>query len=256
MSLLIFDCDGVIADTERDGHLPAFNQTFREFGLPVQWSVDDYAEKLRIGGGKERLATLLTPEFVEAAGLPHDREGQLAEVARWHRRKTELFVAMAVAGALPGRPGVARLAAEAHAAGWGLALCSTSQEVSVVAVLRSTVGPALADAFAVFAGDIVAHKKPAPDIYLLALERLGVVADDAIVIEDSWNGLRAARDAGLVTVVTPSTYTEHEDFGDAALVISSLGDPDGEPLRVIQNRSAATPSAWLTLPDLEACLRG
>lgn len=256
MSLLIFDCDGVIADTERDGHLPAFNQTFRELGLPVQWSVDDYAEKLRIGGGKERLATLLTPGFVEAAGLPRDHDGQLAEVARWHRRKTELFVAMAVAGALPGRPGVARLAAEAHDAGWGLALCSTSQEASVVAVLTSAVGPTLADAFAVFAGDIVEHKKPAPDIYLLALERLGVPADDAIVIEDSWNGLRAARDAGLVTVVTPSTYTEHEDFSDAALVVSSLGDPGDEPLRVIENRSAANPGAWLTLADLAVCLHG
>jgi HAD superfamily hydrolase (TIGR01509 family) len=254
VTLLIFDCDGVLADTERDGHLPAFNQTFREFDLPVRWSVDDYAQKLRIGGGKERLATLLTPELVRAAGLPEDRDGQLAEVARWHERKTGIFVAMANAGALPARPGVARLAAEARQAGWDLAVCSTSHEASVRAILVSAVGGELAAVFSVFAGDIVERKKPAPDIYLLALERLGVSAADAIVIEDSWNGLRAARDAGIVTVVTPSAYTEHEDFSDAALVVSSLGDPGGESLRVIANRSAAEPGTWLTVADLRACL--
>ena len=90
---LIFDCDGVLADTERYGHLPAFNQTFAEFGLPVHWSVAQYGEKLRIGGGKERMASLLTPEFVAAAGLPADRDGQQAAVAAWHRRKTEIYTA-------------------------------------------------------------------------------------------------------------------------------------------------------------------
>ena len=90
MSTLIFDCDGVLADTERYGHLPAFNQTFREFGLPVQWTEEEYGQKLLIAGGKERMASLLTPEFVAAAGLPTDREAQLAEVARWHKRKTEI----------------------------------------------------------------------------------------------------------------------------------------------------------------------
>ncbi len=90
MPALIFDCDGTLADTERYGHLPAFNQTFAEFGLPVRWSEDEYGEKLRIGGGKERMASLLTPAFVDSAGLPSDPAAQAAEVAKWHRRKTEL----------------------------------------------------------------------------------------------------------------------------------------------------------------------
>jgi HAD superfamily hydrolase (TIGR01509 family) len=255
VSLLVFDCDGVLADTERDGHLPAFNQTFREFGLPVQWSDEEYAEKLRIGGGKERLATILTPELVHQAGLPQDAEARQAAIGRWHRRKTEIFVGLVEAGALPPRAGIGRLAAEADAAGWRLAVCSTSHEASVSAILRSAVGAALASRFVVLAGDIVERKKPAPDIYLLVLERLGTSADEAIVVEDSWNGLRAATAAGITTIVTPSAYTLDEDFGDAALVISSLGDPGGEPLRVIANRSRATPDAYLTVADLEACLR-
>jgi beta-phosphoglucomutase-like phosphatase (HAD superfamily) len=78
---LIFDCDGVLADTERYGHLPAFNQTFREFGLPVQWTEDEYADKLRVGGGKERMATLLTPEFVAAARVPGDPRTQTGLLA-------------------------------------------------------------------------------------------------------------------------------------------------------------------------------
>jgi phosphoglycolate phosphatase-like HAD superfamily hydrolase len=105
----VLDCDGVLADTERYGHLVAFNQMFAEFGLPVRWSVADYAEKLRIGGGKERLASLLTPEFVATAGLPADAEGQQAAVAAWHRRKTAIYADLVAAGAVPPRPGIARI---------------------------------------------------------------------------------------------------------------------------------------------------
>ena len=104
---LIFDCDGVLADTERDGHLAAFNQMFAEFGLPVRWSEQEYGEKLKIGGGKERMRSLLTPEFVAAANLPSGTDEQLALVGRWHKRKTEIYTEMAAAGKLPGRPGVA-----------------------------------------------------------------------------------------------------------------------------------------------------
>src|ERR1700685_1142672 len=117
-SALILDCDGVLADTELYGHLVAFNQTFEEFGLPVRWSVDDYKKKVLIGGGKERLASLLTPEFVAAAGLPADAEGQRAAVAAWHRRKTEIYAELVASGAVPPRPGVGRLGGEALAGGW------------------------------------------------------------------------------------------------------------------------------------------
>ena len=165
---LVFDCDGVLADTERYGHLAAFNQTFEEFGLPVRWSVADYQQKVRIGGGKERMASLLTPEFVAAAGLPADPEGQRTAVAAWHRRKTEIYAELVASGAVPPRAGIARIVAEALAAGWPLAVASTSAELSVRATLERAVGAENARAVTVFAGDIVPRKKPAPDIYLLA----------------------------------------------------------------------------------------
>jgi HAD superfamily hydrolase (TIGR01509 family) len=254
MRALILDCDGVLADTERDGHLPAFNQTFEEVGLPVQWSEADYGRALRVGGGKERMAALLTPELVAAAGLPADRDAQLAMVARWHRRKTEIYVSMVEAGRLPPRAGIVRIVSEARAAGWRVAVCSTSAEPSVRAILRAVVGPETAAELLVLAGDIVPSKKPAPDIYLLALERLGMPADACLVIEDSRNGLLAAHRAGVTTVVTVNAYTEDEDFGEATLVVSSLGDPGGEVTRVLANRGAARPGNWVTLDDLESCL--
>ena len=258
-SALILDCDGVIADTERFGHLVAFNQTFEEFGLPVRWSVAEYREKLLIGGGKERMASLLTPEFIAVAGLSADPEGQRAAVAAWHRRKTEIYLNLVASGAVPPRPGVARLAAAALDAGWLVAVASTSAQASVQATLERAVGGDLASAVRVFAGDIVPRKKPAPDIYELALRELGVAAADAVVVEDSRNGLLAAAGAGIACLVTVNDFTAGEDFSEAALVVSSLGDPGsppaGERTVVLANRSRATPGELITLADL-ASLKG
>ncbi len=256
MTALIFDCDGVLGDTERFGHLPAFNQTFREFGLPVQWTADQYASLLKIGGGKERMATLLTPEFVAAAGLEADPAAQAADLARWHARKTAIYTEMVASGRIPPRPGVARLVGEAQDAGWTLAVASTSAEASVRAILEYAVGRERAALFdLVLAGDVVAHKKPAADIYLMALDRLQLAPDAALVIEDSRNGLVAALGAGLRCLITVSDYTAGEDFSEAVLVVSSLGDPGGEAATVLANRSLARPGAWLTLGDLRDCLR-
>lgn len=255
MSALIFDCDGVLADTERFGHLPAFNQTFREFGLPVQWTEEEYGRLLQISGGKERMASLLTPEFVAAAGLPADPAGQAVEIGKWHARKTALYTEMVAAGRLPARPGIRRIIEAAQDAGWTLAVCSTSAEASVRAILDAAVGPLRAARFdLVLAGDVVARKKPAPDIYLLAIERLGVAPAATLVVEDSRNGLVAATSAGLRCVMTVNGYTEDEDASEAVLVVSSLGDPGGELTRVIANRSPARPGGWVTLADLQACL--
>jgi HAD superfamily hydrolase (TIGR01509 family) len=255
MATLILDCDGVLADTERDGHLPAFNQTFAEFGVPIRWSEDDYGRKLAIGGGKERMASELTPAFIRAAGLPEDPDALAAEVGRWHRRKTELYTAMVAAGRLPPRPGIRRLVADAQDAGWTLAVASTSAEPSVRAILEFAVGKARADRFdLVLAGDVVPRKKPDPAIYSLALDRLGVSSDDVLVIEDSRNGLLAAVGAGLRCLVTVNGYTEHEDSTEAVLVVTSLGDPGGERTLVIANRGDARPGDWITLDDLAACL--
>jgi HAD superfamily hydrolase (TIGR01509 family) len=252
MPALIFDCDGVLADTERDGHRPAFNATFAEVGLPVQWSEQEYGERLKIGGGKERMASLLTDEFVAANHLPADADGQRELLADWHRRKTARYTDIVRAGLLAPRPGIARIVGEALAADWTVAVASTSAEGSVRAVLEHAVGEANAARFAVFAGDVVNAKKPDPAIYELALERLGLEARDAIVVEDSRNGLLAADRAGLRCVVTVSSYTAEEDFSEAVLVVSSLGDP-GQGARVLANRGAAEPGELVTLADLDAC---
>ena len=249
---LILDCDGVLADTERYGHLPAFNQAFAEFGLPVRWSADEYREKVRIGGGKERMASLLTPEFAAAAGLPADPAAQQQAVAAWHRRKTEIYTGLVASGAVPPRPGVERVVTGALAAGWLVAVASTSAEVSVRATLERAVGAGPAGSVAVFAGDIVPRKKPAADIYLLALDRLGLPPGRAVVVEDSRNGLVAATGAGVTCMITVNDYTAGEDFAEAALVVSSLGDPGGERTTVLANRSPAAPGDWITLADLAA----
>lgn len=252
---LIFDCDGVLADTERYGHLPAFNETFAQVGLPVRWSEDDYARFVTIGGGKERMASLLTSEFVAREGLPRDAEGQRAMIAVWHKLKTAKYIAKIVAGDLPPRPGVVRLVEEAAAAGWLLAVASTSAEPAVRAVLEHTVGAARAADFVVVAGDVVERKKPAPDTYRLALSRLGVDATDAVVIEDSANGLAAALAAGLTTVITVSTYTAEEDFSGAALVLTSLGDAPDKAARVLADPHRLELGDEVQLADLARLIR-
>jgi len=253
MSAIIFDCDGVLADTEHDGHLPAFNQTFKEFNLPIQWGEAEYAESVKIGGGKERMASLLTPELVQKAGLPTDAQEQSKLLVQWHKRKTEIYKEMVKDGRLPGRPGVARLTREAIAAGWTLVVASTSAEESVRTVLEFVVGKEQAAHFEIFAGDMVANKKPAPDIYLLAQERLNLSPNDTLVIEDSRNGLLAAASAGFRCLVTLSTYSKKEDMSEALLVVSDLGEPNS-PMRVIANRSRAKPGDYITLEDVKACI--
>jgi len=237
-------------DTERYGHLPAFNETFAEVGLSVRWSEEDYAELMKIGGGKERMASMLTPSFVASAGLPADAAEQKVMLADWHRRKTARYTARVASGEMPPRPGIGRVVEEAAAAGWQLAVASTSTEASVRAVLKHAVGPVRAADFAVFAGDVVARKKPAPDIYLLALRELGADAADAIAVEDSANGLRAALAAGLTTVVTVSSYTAEEDFTGAALVVSSLGAAPDERTQVIADPRHLGVGDEVSLADL------
>ena len=232
----------------------AFNQTFEEFGLPVRWSVDDYKQKVLIGGGKERLASLLTPEFVAAAGLPADPDGQRAAVAAWHRRKTEIYTRPGRRGARsrPGR-GSARLVGEALAGGLdGGGRLDVGRAVGRRDA-RAGGRAETARQVTVFAGDVVADKKPAPDIYLLALAPARACQRrPRLVVEDSRNGLLAAVGAGLTCLVTVNELTAGEDFSEAAMVVSSLGDPgdDAEPTVLIANHSPAPPpgtrSRWRT----------
>ena len=257
MSALIFDCDGVLADTERYGHLPAFNATFEEFNLPVRWDEDEYAERLKIGGGKERMASLFAdPGFVEAAGIPDDEKERADLLLAWHRTKTAYFKKLVANGELPPRPGISRIIPEALDAGWTVAVASTSAEESVRAVLQNAVGAEVADRVPLFAGDVVPAKKPDPAIYTLALDVLGVDPAQTLVIEDSRNGLLSATGAGLRCLITVNGYTRHESFDEAVLVVSELGDPGRPPIEVLANRSEARPGDYITLADLERCLAG
>ena len=226
---LILDCDGVLADTERDGHLVAFNQTFEELGFPFRWSEDEYAVLLKIGGGKERMRGYLAahPEIDLGSGDELDEK-----IVAAHKRKSEIYIQLVDEGRLPGRPGVKRLVEEALDAGWQVAVASTSAARSVEAVLRAVVGEQTRARMAgVWAGDIVPAKKPAPDIYLLTLKELGREPDEAVVVEDSESGALAAANAGLRHVVTVSSFTGADPFPAATVVVSDLGEP-GAPAQV------------------------
>jgi HAD superfamily hydrolase (TIGR01509 family) len=217
--------------------------------------VEDYAERLKIGGGKERLKSLLNDEFVTKAQLPNNSASLDEEVAKWHKYKTLIYTELVQQGVLPARPGIKRIVTEAKNAGWVLAVASTSHENSVRAVLEHAVGKELASNFTIFAGDIVPKKKPAPDIYLLAIEKLGLNPDEVIVVEDSSNGLRAAIAAGLKTVVTISSYTAEEDFTGASIVVSSLGDKNGEKVIIVNNPSGFEIKDEIRISDLDQILK-
>jgi len=244
---LILDCDGVIADTERDGHLVAFNRAFEEFGLPFRWSVDEYGELLKIGGGKERMRAYLARHAEYAVGA-----GDLDQlIARLHERKSANYVELVDAGLLPARPGIARLVGEALDAGWLVACASTSAPRSVESVLGAAVGARTRARMAgVFAGDIVQAKKPAPDIYLMAIQEMGVVPEDVVVIEDSQSGAAAAAAAGLAHVITVNDYTRDDAFPRATSIVDSLGDP-GIRVHHISGVDARNADGFVDLAGLE-----
>lgn len=222
LQALIFDCDGVLVDTERDGHRVAFNETFRQLGWPATWSVERYGELLTTAGGKER-----TVRHFNETGWPMPEAERDTAIAKSHKLKTDVFMTLIESGRLPLRPGIARIIDEAIAAGLKIAVCSTSNERAVQAVVDTMLGAARTKHITVFAGDAVAKKKPDPAIYLLAIGALKLDPSRCVVIEDSNNGLRAANAAGLKCLVTVSSYTEEENFALAARVVPDLGDPPG-----------------------------
>ena len=226
LDALIFDVDGTLAET-KEAHRRAFNETFAAAGLPWQWDEPFYARLLDVTGGKERIR-----RFIEAHGARPDLDP--AAVARLHADKTTRYAALVATGQVALRPGVARLLDEAEAAGLRLAIATTTQPANVDALLRATLGPEAVARFAVIAaGDEVPAKKPAPDIYRLALDRLRLPPGRCIAVEDTLNGLRSAAGAGIPTVVTTSRYGGTEGFEDALAVIDGLGQA-GEPCRVLR----------------------
>ncbi|XP_022737811.1 CBBY-like protein [Durio zibethinus] len=226
-SALLFDCDGVLVDTEKDGHRISFNDTFKEKELGVTWDVDLYGELLKIGGGKERMTAYFNKTgWPERA--PKSEEERKEFIASLHKRKTELFMALIENRLLPLRPGVAKLIDQALGKGVKVAVCSTSNEKAVSAVVSCLLGPERAEKIKIFAGDVVPRKKPDPAIYTLAANTLGVDPSSCVVVEDSAIGLAAAKAAEMTCIVTKSGYTADEDFLNADAVFDCIGDPPEE----------------------------
>jgi HAD superfamily hydrolase (TIGR01509 family) len=220
LQALIFDCDGVLVDTERDGHRVAFNRAFAEIGLDAEWDASLYGELLEVAGGKERMR-----HYFDTNGWPDNVEQRDEFIKEMHKLKTDCFMRIIESGQLPLRPGVARLVDEAIEGNVTLAVCSTSNERAVTNIVERLLGPERRSRFAaILAGDVVSKKKPDPEIYDLAAKQLNLDPTRCVVVEDSRNGFLAAQAAGMHCVVTTNGYTEHEDFSHADLVVGELGD--------------------------------
>ncbi|MGB7443470.1 MAG: HAD-IA family hydrolase [Coleofasciculaceae cyanobacterium] len=229
LQALIFDVDGTMAETERDGHRVAFNHAFAEAGQDWNWSVALYGELLKVSGGKERIRFYLQqyhPDFQPTEDLD-------TFIANLHATKTKYYQKMIAEGAIPLRPGVKRLIEEARNQDITLAITTTTAVPNVFALLKYYLGADSPNWFKVIAaGDIVPVKKPAPDIYQYVLREMNLPAGNCLAIEDSYNGLQSALQAGVPTVITVDEYTQHQDFSGAKLVLNQLGEPE-QPFLVL-----------------------
>ena len=233
---LIFDVDGTLADTEST-HQAAFNQAFAEAGRPWHWDAALYTQLLEVSGGKERI--LHYWKQCEP-GLTDIGDGVRDTVEQLHALKTAAYEAAVRDGAVALRPGVLQLIESAHREGLRLAIATTTSPVNIAALLRVSIGPDWAHYFTVIEDASTApRKKPHPQVYEQTLRRLQLPAQDCLALEDSANGLQAARAAGLATLVTPNHFTAAHDFRGALRVIDDLRTISVDDLRAWHAQAAA-----------------
>jgi HAD superfamily hydrolase (TIGR01509 family) len=239
---VLFDQDGVIIDTERDGHRVAFNKTFREFGLDVDWDVELYHKLLQVGGGKERIKHYF--EKYHTGKIPEDPDGLIKKL---HEKKTAVFIE--ILESMPLRPGIRRFMREIKGRGLKIGICTTSNEKVAHTVADKMLAGIGFDVL--IAGDMVSKKKPDPEIYLSALAKIGTAPGDCLVVEDSSIGVRAAKAAGCRVIATVNGYTKDEDLAGADLVVSCLGDEGGEKAVFLAGSVPLKTPGVVTLADLE-----
>lgn len=237
LKALLFDVDGTLSDTERDGHRVAFNQAFNEYNLDWNWSIDTYGELLAVTGGKERMK-FFSEKYLSPDAIPDNLDRLIPEL---HQAKTRHYTELLAGGAIPLRPGVERLINEARQRGFRMAIVTTTTPENVTALLTHTLGVESIEWFEVIAaGDIVPAKKPAADIYTYAMEAMQLTADECIAFEDSENGIKSSTGANLTTIITINDYTKDHDFSEACIVLDQMGEP-GQAFSVITgNAEGAT----------------
>lgn len=251
LQAILFDCDGVLAETERDGHRVAYNLAFREKGIDADWDSEFYRKLVTISGGKERMRFFFSSNPDK---YPQDTFNSEL-IQELYLCKTEIFKKMCEEGILPARPGISRLIREAYEKGVKMFVCSTSHRESVVSLLIADVGEQSPLWFTdLLCGDIVPRKKPAPDIYNLAKQKYSINQDLCVVVEDSRNGLLAAKGAGMHCLITPSYYTVNEDFSEADAVVSSLGEPGRIKTNVLKPGRLCLTDDYVKLADLTSLL--
>ena len=223
---VVFDVDGTLVDSERHGHRVAFNRAFEEFDLPYRWDEDLYGELLHTTGGQRRIDGYLAEQ-----GVPEEERAELAPAL--HKRKTEILQEMVDDGAIELRPGAARLLEELAGEGVILAVGTTGSRGWVERLLKRTLPSVTWDV--IVGGDDVENRKPDPEVFTTALEKLGLEnPEEAVVVEDSGEGLEAARAAGTPCVVVVNGYTADHDLDGADLVLDGFGEPD-EPAAVLSD---------------------